>query len=179
MRKRQDLTDNPGMAYSPRVIANALLRTAKEHGETVSHLKLQKLVFYVHAWMLAIHDRPALSEPVEAWQYGPVVSSLYHELKGYGSDPISDYLKEPDHSTGKLVALVPHPNDKRIWSIIGQVWDKYGRYSAAKLSAMTHQPGSPWASARTANVLPIPDESIQAHFKERLSKANVNERHDS
>lgn len=160
------------MAYTPRIIANALLRKSKEAGVSVTHLKLQKLVFYVHAWMLALHDRPAISEEVEAWPYGPVVSSLYHELKAYGSAPIAEYLKEPDLKTGNLVALVPGAGDKTTWSIINQVWDRYGSFTAAQLSAMTHRKGSPWDLARSAGQTEIPDESIAAHFKGLLTHAN-------
>jgi len=44
-------------------------------------MKLQKLVYYAHGWHLALNNEPLIDEQVECWQYGPVISSLFHEFK--------------------------------------------------------------------------------------------------
>ena len=40
------------MPYSPAIVANAVLYRAKQRGIRISHLKLQKLIFFIHAWRL-------------------------------------------------------------------------------------------------------------------------------
>jgi uncharacterized phage-associated protein len=166
------------MPYSPRIVANALIRKALEHGEKLTHLKLQKLVFFLHGWHLATTGRPALEgENVEAWPYGPVVPSLYHELKHYGSRGIEGYLQEPDMRTGAITSYVPPPEDQHMWQLVDYVWRRYGRFSAIELSNMTHKPDSPWWRARaTSPSAPIPDESIRAHFVHELEEANKAQR---
>ncbi|VTU36172.1 Panacea domain-containing protein [Variovorax sp. PBL-E5] len=152
------------MTYSPRIIANAFLRKAKEQNTGLSHMKLQKLVFYAHAWNLALHGEPLLSEKVEAWTYGPVVDSLYHELKAHGSNDIKSYLKEEDRKTGALVAYVPNSSDTQTWKLIDQVWDRYSKYSASQLSAMTHTNGSPWHQARLEDDRKISNDAIREYY---------------
>lgn len=164
------------MPYSPRVIANALIRKAQEHGEKLTHLKLQKLVFFAHGWHLAMTGKPLISDDIEAWPYGPVIPSLYHELKHYGSRGIEGYLVEPDKSTGELRALVPSPADIQAWQMIDYAWRRYGPHGAIDLSNMTHRAGSPWHLARAAGEDVIPSESIRAHFAQEAAEAAQNSR---
>jgi uncharacterized phage-associated protein len=61
-------------------IARYFLRQAQhERGETVSALKLQKLVYYAQAWHIVLQRQPLFPEAIEAWQRGPVVRSLWKE----------------------------------------------------------------------------------------------------
>ena len=47
----------------------------------VDEIKLQKLLFYTQAVCLVRFDKPAFTESIEAWDYGPVVPAVYHKLK--------------------------------------------------------------------------------------------------
>ena len=60
----------------------------EDAGDTISNLKLQKLVYYAQGFHLALFDRPLFNEEVKAWMHGPVVPDLYHEYKIYGSNAI-------------------------------------------------------------------------------------------
>nr|WP_256351506.1 type II toxin-antitoxin system antitoxin SocA domain-containing protein [Pseudomonas gingeri] len=51
-------------------------------------MKQQKLVYYSHGWHAGYTDQPLINEAVETWQYGPVIPSLYHEFKRFGSGEI-------------------------------------------------------------------------------------------
>src|SRR5437762_397203 len=75
--------------YSARALANTFLELAKEEGKSLSPLQLQKLVYYAHGWNLGIRNAPLIDAPIEAWRFGPVVQSLYHEFKEYGNNPIT------------------------------------------------------------------------------------------
>jgi uncharacterized phage-associated protein len=47
----------------------------------MSHMKLQKLVYYCQAWSLVWDEEPLFPERIEAWVSGPVVPSLFAELR--------------------------------------------------------------------------------------------------
>lgn len=155
------------MAYSPRMVANAFLW--KKRGASLSHMKLQKLVFFVHAWSLAINGKPGVTESPEAWQYGPVFSSLYHELKSYGSRGVTEYLTEYSPAAQKMVALVPNHQDGEFWSLFDRVLERYGNFSAVDLSALTHEPGSPWDRAYRINQKEIPNDWITEYYQRKLA----------
>lgn len=56
---------------------------------TLTPLKLQKILYYVQATFLAQHGQPLFNEPIQKWQYGPVVPSVYFEFKDYGISHIN------------------------------------------------------------------------------------------
>jgi len=115
-------------------VADYLLWFGAEHGDPLSNLKLQKLVYYAQAWHLALFKKPLFSERLEAWVHGPVEPKLYRRFKAYG------------------FGLVPPPNKKpalpaRIENHLKEVFSVYGRYSAWDLERMTHAE-TPWVKAR-------------------------------
>jgi uncharacterized phage-associated protein len=156
------------MAYDSRLVANALLHKAKERGQSLSHLKLQKLLFFTQAWGLALHDDPVMDDYPEAWDYGPVFPALYHELKRNGSRPIEGYLEEPFGNDGKKVALVPGPADTKFWNLVDQVWDRYGSLSAGQLSSLSHVSGGPWDQARKGGMRNIARSAITDFYRSQL-----------
>ena len=62
--------------------------TDEDAGELISNLKLQKLLYYAQGFHLVIYGEPLFPETIEAWAHGPVVTSVYHQYKEYGSEPI-------------------------------------------------------------------------------------------
>lgn len=122
------------MFYSPLSIANEFIRKSDGHG--VTHMKLQKLVYLALEEWLKDHDTSFLSENPEVWQYGPVFSDLYHQLKEHRSALITQEQNgvEPD------VRI----KEKDILSVIDKVWEKYKRTLATVLSDLTHKPDGPW-----------------------------------
>ena len=157
------------MPYSPLIVANAVLYRARQRGIPVSHLKLQKLIFFIHAWRLALQDLPAVDERPEAWQHGPVFESLFHRLKNLGHRAIREYLETVEARTNEYRKLVPSSEDEPFWRVLDQVMDRYGRMTALQLSTLAHEPGGPWASAREGKLATIPDESIRSFYREKLA----------
>lgn len=140
------------MAYSAIAVANAFIRKAKEKDiKDITPMKLQKLVFYAHAWSLVMSNKPLVNDKVFAWTYGPVFESIYHEFKGYGSTNITKpgtelLLNDNVNSILKAKYVAPDipDNDELTESIIDGVLDAYGDQSAIALSNLTHRPGSAW-----------------------------------
>ena len=60
----------------------------EEAGDSISNLKLQKLLYYAQGAHLALRDEPLFGEPIEAWTHGPVVPSVYRQYKQHGGEPI-------------------------------------------------------------------------------------------
>ena len=44
--------------HDARNVANEFIRRASESGDQFTHLQVQKLVYYAHAWMLGLYGRP-------------------------------------------------------------------------------------------------------------------------
>ena len=155
------------MGYSAKAIANHFLSRFGKHG--ITPLKIQKLVYLAHGWHLAFYDAPLIDdEYAEAWQYGPIFASLYHEFKYFGQDPVMTLAEEIDLDLVKSTPRI-QKHDTRTRTLLDQVWDAYGKYNGIQLSGMCHEPDSPWARAReksgnrmNAN---IDDEEIKQHYK--------------
>lgn len=142
-------------------VAAYFLRRANEEGKVLTPMQVQKLVYLAHGWHLAITGEPLINEQVEAWQYGPVIPSLYHEYKKFGAQPITVASVHDFHP----------PDDLR--PILEKVWEVYKDFTGSQLSAMTHKRGTPWRQViakYSGRSIPmgtdIPREDIEAHFRE-------------
>src|SRR6478735_3641830 len=87
----------------------------EEAGDSISNLKLQKLVYYAQGYHLAIHDRPLFFEPIEAWVHGPVVPELYRSFKQHGSEAIPPSLVQMDKFSQEEIELMDE-----MWEMFGQ-----------------------------------------------------------
>lgn len=155
------------MPHSAKAVANTFLQLSSGSSYAIDPLKMQKLIYFAHGWHLALTGAPLIDEYVEAWPYGPVVPSLYHDLKIYGSSPIQEPLRAFDYLTGNIV--VPAVSDDPVAAdIIAKVWEVYGKYSGLQLSDMTHQSGTPWERTRVTNInarnADINNNMIREHF---------------
>ena len=159
--------------HDARSVANELISRANETGKSITPLQAIKLTYYCHAWMLAFHDRPLVEDSVEAWQYGPVISSVYHSLKRYGKGPIDFEIGVRDEK---------YDRDER--GVIDLIYEHYGELSGLQLSAMTHKPGTPWYQVWTShgreewdmwrtNAV-IPNSIIMKYYKE-VAEARASE----
>lgn len=138
-------------------IANYLAAKAEQaDGEyhNTSNFKLQKLVYYIQGFHLALHGSPAFDEVIEAWPHGPVVPELYRDLKKYGKGTV------PAERPLSEIAM-----DKRLASLIDSVFLQYGKFSGWQLASLTHQE-LPWIVYSPARNLSreIPQGYIKAYF---------------
>lgn len=147
--------------YNTRHVLNTLLQRAFKEGRTdMSPMKAQKLLFYTHGWHLATTGRPAIDNNFGVWQFGPVVPEIYHDLKQFGSGPITAYVKNPFEDK----PFVVNPNAEQLYESLDIAWEKYIGIPAVNLSAMTHEPGSPWDVARQRGLSMIPNDLIRDYF---------------
>ena len=149
------------MPHDARAVANEFITRAFDAYRPIDHLQTLKLVYFSHAWMLAIHDRPLVEQTFEAWKLGPVVPDLYHELKHHGWKPIYEPIKDvPDEDY-----------DEYELNIIDQVSERYGKFSGTYLSALTHGIGTPWHQVWKPDKrnIRIPDKMIKDYYRAQLN----------
>ncbi|MEB3375596.1 DUF4065 domain-containing protein [Bacteroides sp. CR5/BHMF/2] len=115
------------MAYKALDIANKIIsKTDLEHGDTISNLKLQKMMYYQQGFHLAYFGTPLFDEDIVAWQYGPVVPSVYQEYKSFESNSIS---------TSKEGISLSDDEEE----LFNNVYEEYNQFSAVALMKMTHE----------------------------------------
>ena len=159
----RSLGRDDGAAKSSLIVAEHVLWLRCRVGLDTTPMHVLKIVYACHGWMLAVNDEALITEPVEAWTYGPVVPTVYHRYKKYGAQSI---LEDADDRSGEL--------GESAKALIGVIEEAYRPYTAVQLSALTHQPGTPWDVTRRKHGIGavIPDELIQNHFKELLASSN-------
>jgi uncharacterized phage-associated protein len=150
------------MSKKSLAVAQCLIDIAKAANRpTATPMKLLKLVYIAHGYMLGRHGKPMLEEPVMAYIYGPVVPSIYNAVRHYRSSPV------PRIPGVTNVAVL---GEDEI-AIIEEVLRIYGGYCAATLSAAMHQEGSPWN--QTWNIrgepTPISNDLIRYFYAQALA----------
>jgi uncharacterized phage-associated protein len=159
---------------NPIAIANYFIRKSIESGKELTPMKLIKLVYISHGWYLGITGNPLLPEAIEAWQYGPVVPSIYNQFKSYGRLPITELVY--DSSTSSY----PMPTDNELITFLDKIWNVYGNYDGLQLSALTHQQNTPWYTTwheqggKSSRAVMISDDLIKQHYKAKIAAAPAN-----
>ncbi len=106
----------------------------RESGDSITHLKLQKLLYYAQAWSLVLLDKRMFKEEIQAWMHGPVVPEVYEEYSKYG------YQEIPKPNECPIIA-------KEYEEVLEEVMKTYGIYQAKYLEMLTHSE-QPWIEAR-------------------------------
>ena len=141
------------MAYKALDIANKIVsKTDLEHGDTISNLKLQKMMYYQQGFHLAYFGTPLFDEDIVAWQYGPVVPSVYKEYKSFESNSIS---------TSKEGISLSDDEEE----LFNNDYEEYNQFSAVALMKMTHEE-SPWKTTEINSV--ISRDKMMSFFKTQI-----------
>ena len=147
------------------IVAQQVLWLRRDALTTPMHVI--KLAYLCHGWMLGICGRPLITEAAEAWRYGPVVPSVYRTYKSFGGEQID--VVTADHS---------NDFDEEQTEIVGAVIRTYMSHSAWSLSAITHQPGTPWHTVYRGGWgegAIIPNKLIQEHYEARIANSQDRE----
>ena len=147
---------------SVHTIANELIKIANEKGGLISHLKLQKLLYFAQGHYLADYDKALFSDDIAAWQHGPVCNDIYQIYKGYSYNNIS----KPEQSVLEMFGGKQATLSSEIKQFLEKIWDAYGKFSGKVLEELSHAQ-TPWKEAYQEGVqgIIIPQESIKEYFK--------------
>lgn len=118
-----------------RQVANHIISFFQKRQQPITNLQLQKLLYYVQAWHLAIYDEPLFEERLEAWVHGAVQPQVYSQFKQFLWEPITAAVQCPAFA------------DEEVPNHIDKVLEHYGKFSARDLERMIHRE-EPWQKAR-------------------------------
>lgn len=136
----------------------------------MSHLKLQKLLFYCEAYHLAYFDESLIDVDFEAWVHGPVCREIYNHVKGasvlyadvaYAGDDTPDRTFETN--------LVSEQKD-----FLKEVLSNLSGWTGQELEATTHIE-KPWMEARKGYSpadkcdVKISKETMRIYYKAELN----------
>lgn len=125
----------PGMGGAMTVrVADAARYLCEKSGWKLSNLALQKILYVADMNFAGIGRGRLVDEDFEAWDYGPVIPSLYHQCKAFGSGRIPDIFWDARSIDGTPEAQV-----------LDVAWERLGHQSAARLVENTHWAEGAWA----------------------------------
>ncbi|MDR1037284.1 MAG: DUF4065 domain-containing protein [Deltaproteobacteria bacterium] len=184
-----DVTAPFPVINSAIAVANWFIGQNQIDQSDLTHLKLQKMLYFAQGWYLAYRDVPLFEDPIEAWKYGPVVRSVYRALNGR---PKSEIL------TDLIEGYVLHGTDYSDWGtpkmsscddtedFMRYIWNNYSKMEAWRLVSISHARNSPWdkvanspgnRAAATENEwygeyydLVIPVELMRSYFRWLLER---------
>ena len=117
-------------------------------------MKLQKVLYFLQAQYLVSYNKKLFDDEIEAWGFGPVVPSVYHEYKIFGSASIPGFNK-------KMPRIA-----KEDAVIINEMLEHLRNMSSTYLTQITiHQ--TPWIRNYSSYCTrTIPAIEIRDYFKE-------------
>ncbi|PKN16503.1 MAG: hypothetical protein CVU66_00705 [Deltaproteobacteria bacterium HGW-Deltaproteobacteria-23] len=132
-------------------IANFFINKGISEDLPITPMKLQKLLYFAYGWYTMISkDRPLFNESFQAWQFGPVCSSIYHSCKKYRNNPITERI---DSEASNI--------DVELTKYLEGIWGIYKDSSAIQLSNETHRIGTPWYIVTNGGKEIWPDTTIE------------------
>lgn len=142
-------------------VAAAIIR----HCNRIDALKLQKLLFISAGEYLAMTGETMFEEPLEAWEYGPVVYVVYRRYRDHEADPI------PGPSGGDEEAL-----NELARACVESVVTRFGDLSGPDLIRLTHRM-APWQKAYNPGTYrtKIDDQAMYDYFAKPPTDAQVGE----
>lgn len=121
--------------YQAIDVAEYILYYYNSRDIPISNLKLQKILYFLQAEFLILKKHPLFGDDLLAWDFGPVVLSVYRKYARFAGAPIFLYAEEWQ---GNLFN-----SDKKI---VNNVLDCLKGYSAASLTDIIHCQ-TPWKEA--------------------------------
>ncbi len=150
-------------------VANYFLNKMEpESGESITPLKVQKIVYFCQSWQLSLFKRVLFNEDFQAWQHGPVIPDMYMYFKNLNFNSNDSLPKVNDFDINIF--------DEEERSVLEMVWQVYGKYDGKFLEKLSHM-DEPWRMAwekredNNKGTVVITKESMQKYYtnlKEKL-----------
>lgn len=107
--------------------------------EGLTHLKLQKLLYFAQGISLVKNNCPLFFDKIEAWEHGPVVKSVWAKFSSKGREEITidDVISE-----NEVIRKIE--SDFKTREVLNMTYDNFAIYTAWQLRNMTHIINGPW-----------------------------------
>jgi uncharacterized phage-associated protein len=177
-RRRWAMTDVI-VRNSAAAVTNWFIERNQTDRIALTHLMIQKLLYFAQGWHLANFDSPLFEDPIEAWTYGPVVESVYQVLKYTEKQAsVTDFIPgktyEGYSSWQEYAPKLKLHDGLAVY--IEKFWNQYSKLDPWVLVNASHRKGTPWEQVtsspgynRYGNSL-IPVELMKVHFKSQLPR---------
>jgi len=112
----------------------------------ISHLKLQKILYYIEAWHLTVLEESLINDDFEAWLHGPVIRSVYASFVGKSCNMYDTLTFDQTKATTTALEVESRLHKSQN-ELIADVLSEYGNKSDYHLECLTHSE-EPWIEAR-------------------------------
>ena len=143
-------------------VTKYFLYKVNQEGDLITNLKMQKLLYYAQAWYLVNFDKPLFDDQILAWNFGPVVKSVYDVYKEFRHTPI--IFEEDFEENIKQF-------NKYDLRFLDEFYDQFSCYSAHDLINLSHNE-APWKKAHKTASQAI-DIGSMKDFYTKLYEKNI------
>lgn len=141
------------MTYQVSDIDRYIINYAYENEESITNLKLQKILYFLYGSYYAMTCEELFSDSFEAWAYGPVVRSSYINYSIFGAEtipPHNNYLnllfdKEVGYNSELNEQFYIKLFNDKTMDLINDTLDVLIKLPAMKLVEISHKEGGPWS----------------------------------
>jgi uncharacterized phage-associated protein len=130
--------------YEARKLTNLLLSRYDAQRFELTNLRLNKLLYFIHAESLADRPEGLVRNHFEAWQFGPVIRPVFNAFKSFGDTWISAPASYLDYASGTRKVVAHDDIAGSDVDFIIHTFEKYGSFSTGALVDLSHAPGGPW-----------------------------------
>lgn len=119
-----------------------------QKGGAMSHLKLQKILYYIQALHLAYFEHGIIDDEFEAWLHGPVSRKVYNNIKDLSvlyAEIAYDVNQWNIGQTPDILIEAQVTSEQK--ELIDEVIEQYGKLTSSQLENLSHSE-SPWINAR-------------------------------
>lgn len=116
-------------------VANYVIAYGMKIGHPVSNLQLQKILYYIQVYFLKKKGIPFFKDEIEAWQFGPVIPTVYYQYAAFGPAPITMFKTQKidleQEEKKDLEQIVKEKAILSLWEIVAdtnkkwKAWDMY------------------------------------------------------
>lgn len=147
-----------------------------KHYGPMSHLKLQKLLFYCDAYHLAYFGTELVSNKFEAWVHGPVCRRVYDSFKDKSvlyADIAYSYNEGDVDVDGEFRKLTTDQQD-----LLTDILSTLATWTCLQLEQATHSE-APWKNARRGYgeadkcSIEISKSETETFYREELQNAEI------
>lgn len=167
---------SPRTPYTAEDVARYILMASDKANHPASNLRLQRLLYFIDGYYMAVHGKDLFREDFRAWKYGPAVQEVYFLFLPNGADSIPKEKYENKETavfsdtTKKVSFKLSHWNPDVISegdrSFIDNIVNLLSYYDDFTLVNISHDPSGPWSRHYDGSSKSIiPKEEICSYFK--------------
>lgn len=108
----------------------------EKSGWCLTNLKLHKMLYIAQMFSIGRRGVGLFDARIEAWEYGPVVPEVYHELKYAGNSAIPPFLFPLRRGNLEHEEI----------SFISEIYNMVKDFRGWELVAITHRDGGAWSN---------------------------------